>query len=290
MEQLTVFTPTFNRKEQLKDLYESLKGQTDMTFRWLIVDDGSSDGTGQLVGQWIAERVIDIGYVYQENQGKCMALKKGIALCDTPWFICVDSDDTLAPDAVRLMKKDLAQKDGGCLGYIYPQRIGERESSKWVPDSVRYINIMDAKHLYGIDETAILFRTEYLKRIDIPQFGNEKFLSEEIIYIRLADYGMFAPRKTVFYLSQYQPGGLTNRLFHHWVKNPRGTVCLLQSRYTYCGRYTLIRRITARVKCILNLNALCMACGLRIFTNTPSKLYSVLLYIPSLLWRKIRFV
>ena len=46
---LTYYTPTFNREKYLKPLYESLCHQTSDNFVWLIIDDGSADGTGALV-------------------------------------------------------------------------------------------------------------------------------------------------------------------------------------------------------------------------------------------------
>ena len=52
-EKITVFTPTYNRGYILNKLYESLKKQTVNKFEWLIVDDGSTDQTEQLVQSWI---------------------------------------------------------------------------------------------------------------------------------------------------------------------------------------------------------------------------------------------
>ena len=46
---ITIFTPTYNRKKTLPKLYKSLKNQNDKDFEWLIVDDGSSDGTDKLI-------------------------------------------------------------------------------------------------------------------------------------------------------------------------------------------------------------------------------------------------
>ena len=287
---LTIVTPTFNRAENLFDLYSSLLKQTSKDFCWLIVDDGSKDDTLDKVKQWIDEGIIDIQYVYRENGGKCRALKTGIDLCDTQWFICVDSDDSLTKNAVKVMLDDISSFSGGKeIGFIYPQKWENKKRADWIPGKVEMVNIMDAKHLYGITETAILFRTEYLKMLDFPFFEEEKFLSEEILYIQLAEYGMFIPRNTSFYFGNYQEDGLTKNLFRIWQKNPQGALCLLQNRYAYCGRYPLFLRIKNRIKCIMNLNAFCMAIGYSWYELTPNKVYSMLLYFPSVLWKKIRF-
>ena len=65
---LTVFTPTYNRAYILPRLYESLLKQTDRNFEWVIVNDGSTDNTRELVKEWINENKFTIRYYEQENQ------------------------------------------------------------------------------------------------------------------------------------------------------------------------------------------------------------------------------
>ena len=64
---LTVFTPTYNRKEKLGSVYSSLIDQTDKDFIWMIVDDGSADGTRDTVQGWIAENRIRITSTKQQK-------------------------------------------------------------------------------------------------------------------------------------------------------------------------------------------------------------------------------
>ena len=98
---LTIFTPTYNRKELLKRAYESLRAQTCKDFCWLIVDDGSTDDTASAVEEWGREGIIPIEYLYFENGGKMRAHNRGVENCRTEWFLCLDSDDRLVPDAVE---------------------------------------------------------------------------------------------------------------------------------------------------------------------------------------------
>ena len=71
MPYFTVFTPTYNRGYTLYRLYESLKSQRTIDFEWMIVDDGSTDNTCQLVEKWIREeRNFSIRYIKKENGGK----------------------------------------------------------------------------------------------------------------------------------------------------------------------------------------------------------------------------
>lgn len=71
---VTILTPTYNRKELLSKLYESLQLQKDKDFEWLIVDDGSTDGTSEIINQFISNADFSIRYELKENGGKHTAL------------------------------------------------------------------------------------------------------------------------------------------------------------------------------------------------------------------------
>ena len=67
---ITIFTPTYNRGYIIENLYKSLLKQTLKNFEWLIIDDGSTDNTKEIVDWFIKENKIDIKYIYKENAGK----------------------------------------------------------------------------------------------------------------------------------------------------------------------------------------------------------------------------
>ena len=72
---ITVFTPTFNRAHTLPRTYESLKNQRDKRFVWLIVDDGSTDDTKQLVDRWMKENDSFANKIVWLFLGSCAMLK-----------------------------------------------------------------------------------------------------------------------------------------------------------------------------------------------------------------------
>src|SRR5690554_5941382 len=98
---ITIFTPTYNRAKTLPRLYNSLKNQTNQNFEWVIVDDGSSDNTEELVSNWINEKNISITYYKQVNGGKHRAINKGLDLAKGELFFMVDSDDYLTKDSLE---------------------------------------------------------------------------------------------------------------------------------------------------------------------------------------------
>lgn len=101
MTTLTVFTPTYNRAHTLPRVFESLRRQTSSDFLWMIVDDGSTDGTSALVEEWRNSAAFAVEYLYQPNSGKHNAHNAAVARATTELFAIVDSDDELLPNAVE---------------------------------------------------------------------------------------------------------------------------------------------------------------------------------------------
>lgn len=81
---ITVFTPTYNRAHLLPRLYESLVKQTYRDFEWIIVDDGSSDNTAEVVNDWSAD--FPIRFFIKENGGKHTAINLGTKLAKGELF------------------------------------------------------------------------------------------------------------------------------------------------------------------------------------------------------------
>lgn len=102
----TVYTPTFNRIATLPRVYGSLKNQTYKDFIWLIIDDGSTDNTSQLVGNWIKEGIIEIEYIKKFNGGKTSALKVIYELSKTKYIVGIDSDDELTTNALAVFNNE----------------------------------------------------------------------------------------------------------------------------------------------------------------------------------------
>ena len=101
MKKLTVFTPTYNRAYILSKCYDSLVKQTNNDFIWMIVDDGSTDNTKELIDSYIKEKKIEIQYIYKSNGGKYTAVNEGIINGKTELFSFVDSDDYYLPNTVQ---------------------------------------------------------------------------------------------------------------------------------------------------------------------------------------------
>ncbi|HOO28313.1 MAG TPA: glycosyltransferase family 2 protein [Lachnospiraceae bacterium] len=188
---LTVFTPTYNREGLLKRAYESLLNQTDGNFCWLIVDDGSTDNTRELVADWIKEGRLQIRYEYCRNGGKMRAHNTGVRLCETELFLCLDSDDYLTKTAVEeisacwreAVKTDGKKMPAGIVAYK-----GKSETELLSGTEFPYTKDTRLYHLYlnGFrGETTLIFRTDILKEFPFPEIEGEKYVPEDYIYDKI---------------------------------------------------------------------------------------------------------
>ena len=119
MIRLTVFTPAYNRAHTLPRTYESLCNQKCKDFCWLIIDDGSTDDTEQLVKGWMEkDNGFEIQYIYKENGGMHTAHNTAYENIITELNVCIDSDDCMAKDGVaKILKKWDEVKDSGYAGW-----------------------------------------------------------------------------------------------------------------------------------------------------------------------------
>lgn len=292
---ITVFTPTFNRLPLLKKLSLSLEQQTTSDFTWLIIDDGSSDGTFEWIEQYKNNSKYKIMYVKQENQGKHIAFNTAIEKCQTKYMINVDSDDQVTSNAIKCIINCINNLNDE-IGIIFPKKVnGEYDFDKWELINNRIVNIIDMKELYGIIETAILFDMSVLKNYRFPQFKRddgdfEKFAPEGLLYCQLCDAGKFRLLNKCFYEADYQNDGLTNNLFAKtWINNFYGVIEAMKLRYKYVYCYPFPRNLISKTKCILNINSLCLLKKKNFLRFSPSKSLSIILFIPSLFFMKKRF-
>ncbi len=226
MKLITVFTPTYNRKYKLPQLYKSLCEQTCKDFVWLIVDDGSSDGTEELVRSWMEDHELEIQYHYQQNGGKMRAHNKGAELCETEYFVCIDSDDYLSSPSVIKdtlgfleQNKELLERDD-VSGVVSYRKMLSGSQGKF-PENVKLATLTELNAGYR-GETTLMFKTDVLRLYPFPVVEGEKFLTENFVYDQLDE----RYKLLVFpYYSQdceFHPDGITSNAWDVLYKNPKG--------------------------------------------------------------------
>lgn len=222
---ITVFTPTYNRAFCIGQVYESLVAQTNPDFVWLIIDDGSTDGTDKLVQSWIESGKIEIKYVYQQNQGMHGAHNTAYENIETELNVCIDSDDFMPEDAIEkilsiwdarkapnyagIIGLD-AFKDGSIVGRAFPENF----------TSGKYGQLKKMK--IGGDKKFV-YRTEVISKYPkYPIFEGERFVPLNYKYLLIdAQYDMIISNE-VFCIVEYLEDGSSRNIVNSYKKNPRG--------------------------------------------------------------------
>ncbi|MDD6214504.1 MAG: glycosyltransferase family A protein [Firmicutes bacterium] len=224
---LTVFTPTYNRAYRLKALYKSLINQTSYNFCWHIIDDGSSDNTKEVIDSILAENKLDIRYEYQTNAGKHAAHNKATKKCDTELFFCVDSDDELTADAVATIEKTWSglsvEKKKALSGIVAYRGTHKMEIvGNEFPQNVECAGLSELYQMGKTGDTALIFRTEVIKKYPFPIFDGERFLRESLVYDAIdKDYSLYVMRK-IIYLCEYLEDGLSHNATRLEMESPHG--------------------------------------------------------------------
>ena len=273
MKRLTIFTPTYNRAYILPKLYDSLCEQTCQDFEWLIVDDGSTDHTKELVEVWRKDGKVTIRYIYQDNSGKMRAYNKAVSLTETELFVCIDSDDQLASEFV--VKDSLAfwdERKNSCLEKKIAGMVSLRRSlyGKQRLASISYGSLHDICSNYK-GETTIFLLTEILRNYPYPSFEGEIFITDVYIYDRMDEdyFFLFHP-----YISQkcvYHEDGYTMSYRQLLFKNPRG------HREYHAQRIRLHKEgVFKSMICYISLSLFIKDHTL--FSSSPNLMMSLLLY------------
>lgn len=247
---LSIFTPSYNRAYILPILYKSLVGQTDNNFEWVIVDDGSSDNTEELVNEWIAENKVHIVYYKQENQGKHIAINSGVKRASGELFFIVDSDDSLTPDAVQQVREFWIEKGPivGISGIIsYRQFPDGKLVGNPLPKDVNQCKLRDCIRKYGSNgDKVVIYKTAILKRFPYPKFDGERFFGESYVFNQIDDeYDMLVMNSRI-YNFDYQLDGLSQDFRKLYRQNPKG----MQVSFMQTLKYDKSLRHIAHVCCL----------------------------------------
>lgn len=223
---LTIFTPTFNRAYCLKNAYNSLKKQTITDFEWLIIDDGSTDGTKQLVEQFQNEnKRFAIRYYYQKNSGKHIAINEAVKLAKGKLFLILDSDDYLSDDAVEWIKESeqqIADKNhyGGIVGCKLNFN-GSLIGSTFNTCGYQDITFLERADNNIVGDKAEVFYTDLLKKYSFPVIDNEKFCTEAVVWNKIGQDGwIFRYFNKGIYYCEYLRDGLTKNYRKAFMKSP----------------------------------------------------------------------
>lgn len=219
-----VFTPVYNRKNLIGNLYQSLLSQTYKNFEWIIVDDGSTDDIDEIIKSYQNEDRILIRFIKQENGGKHRAINNGVLHAKGELFYIVDSDDYLTKDSIERIVfhyqyiKNNDKFAGVCGMKCFPDgsRIGKEVTWKILKDS--WINYWIIKNIKG--DVAFVFKTSVLRNYLFDDIPGEKFCAESLVLNRIGKNYLMLFFNEKIYIAEYLSDGLSVSSIKNRMNSP----------------------------------------------------------------------
>ncbi len=221
----TVLTATYNRAHLLEGVYRSLCSQTFPDFEWVIVDDGSTDGTRELVASW--KSFFPIRYTWKPNGGKHTAINIGVQQAAGEFVLIFDSDDRCVPRALERFDcrwKRISEPDrfAFLVGLCYQKDGITLHGSPLPADCVDVFTAGESMALCAVDRWGMV-RADVFRKFPFPVFQNERFIPEGTVWNRIMkEYGARFFNEPLL-IACYAPGGL-GRQGDLRFSSPKGAV------------------------------------------------------------------
>lgn len=226
MVSLTVFTPTYNRAELLSRCFESMKNQTQKEFIWMIIDDGSTDHTSQLVHEWMEQPLdFEVQYYYKENGGLHTAYNEAITRIQTELCVCIDSDDWMPKDAVEKIlafwQNHGSDEVAGIVGLdFYPNDtiVGDPLPEQ---KTVNLIDLLTGKYpIHNGDRTNVVRTTLYKKYAPMRVYPGEKNFNPHYMHLQISqEFDFLVLNENLRYV-EYQSDGMSNSILKQYRNSP----------------------------------------------------------------------
>lgn len=221
---VSVVTPVYNRAKLLKKCWESLAAQTDKDFEWIVVDDGSTDGSAETIRN-LPDAGFPVTLVEKENGGKHTALNASHPYVNGQYVLILDSDDQLVEIAVAQIREKWRQfQENGEIGiviFLRGKTIDDpmcKAEDEGVPvDIMRY-----RRTCFHSSDCCEVIRSELFLKYPFPVFEGERFISEGPLWNRVSFTHKCVYINQVIYLSEYLDGGLTRSGRALRIRNPKG--------------------------------------------------------------------
>lgn len=168
---LSVIMPVWNGERHLREAIESILGQTERNFEFLIIDDGSTDSTVEIIGSYQDER---IRLIRQEHEGIVVALNRGVKEARAEWIARMDADDIAYPERFERQLKALRKQPEAVLCHTQIHIMGE---ARYVTPAGRFIRGEALTRLRLCFQSAIVHPTVVFRKDAFLASGG--YLEEE---------------------------------------------------------------------------------------------------------------
>lgn len=294
---ISILTATYNRANLLDKLYASIlinsNNCSDCQIEWLIMDDGSTDNTKRIAEEYVKERIIDVKYFYQDNQGKMVAINNLVKEATGDLIVECDSDDFFTKDAfytiLEAVKECRDMAETYALVFLKYTKSGENMGNNFMENNHKS-TMFDLYFKEGITgEKALVYNTSIRKQFEYELENNEKFITEARLHHKIdLQYTVRCFNKPIM-ICEYQKEGYSKNILDLFKKYPYGYflyfkemfeqdlhgVTLKKRMYMY-KHYILFATLTKQKNAIKNVKGL------------GNKIMVAILYIPGKIVTKIK--
>lgn len=188
---ISVIVPVFNTAPYLKRCVESVLNQSYQNFELILIDDGSTDGSGDICDSFVRQNN-HIRVFHQENSGVCVARNKGIKEMNGDYFMFLDSDDTLDASTLELCYDRIIQDNSDVVIFGWQQiqngqiiKVGVYGNGK-IAGSIEVVkDILEDRHIYGGGYPNKMWRTSTFieQGKSLPMFNPQLFYVEDMEWV-----------------------------------------------------------------------------------------------------------
>lgn len=291
---ISILTSTYNRANELSKVYESLLKNkstlnSNVSFEWLIMDDGSTDNTKDVVQKFVDENKIEIKYFYHKNKGKMESINELVEIATGDLMFTCDSDDYLTDNALNVISKNYEKyKNENIYAMCF-----HRSMNGFIGDDYKkeFTTLFDLHFKDGkTGEDLLVFISKIRKQYKHKLEYDEKFVTEARLYYEMDEKYNIACVNETLMIGAYNDDGYTKNLSSQIKKAPFGYYhyfkeilekdfkgVLWNKRLYAIKHYILFATLTNSKNNVKSIN------------NFENKFLYCLLYIPGMIATKIRF-
>lgn len=226
---LSILTATYNRAKFLEKLYKSILKNletSNLKVEWIIINDGSTDNTKEIIENFILENKFEIKYLYQDNTGKMAAINRGMKEVTGNLVVDCDSDDFFAENAFKIIQHNSSKlfKDENlyALCFLKQDLKGNISGKKFLANYMKS-SMFDLYFKQNIEgEKILVFNTKIRKKYKHELEENERFITEARMYHKMDEKYRILCINEVIEVGEYQKDGYTKNISKIFKTNPNG--------------------------------------------------------------------
>lgn len=282
---LSVIIPVYNVERYLERCVDSIRNQTLYELEIILIDDGSTDASGQICDN-LSKEDKRIRVIHKENEGQGIARNCGLEIAIGKYVAFVDSDDYMEEDAYEFIIGQMERKDAqiASFGYtkddangkvVYQSKIRERDYRKKEINSQFILHFFgddpEDDDLRGVSACMSIYRMDIINKNQIRFLSERQVFSEDTIfnldYCKCIDKAIVCQR----------------RLYHYCLKEDSFTKGYQKDRWEltlyftklleeYAEYYEIEKDVDSRIKMVLWVSLMdSIKQEVRLINNTPAK-------------------